>query len=86
MTKPVGWIASSMPNPGGMIDFYDYDYDAAGNRTSMTSAAGTESYTINLINQLTRVSYPDGSSATCSYDPAGNRLTETSAVSTVAHI
>lgn len=39
-----------------MIDFYDYGHDPAGNRTSMTSAAGTESYTINLLNQLTGVS------------------------------
>lgn len=69
--------------PSGVIDFYDYGYDPAGNRTSMTSAGGLESYTINLLNQLTGVSYPDGTNVSFTYDPAGNRLTETTSGTTV---
>ncbi len=46
--------------PNGVTS--DYGHDPAGNRTSMTYAAGVETYTINLINQLTGVSYPDGTS------------------------
>ena len=47
---------------------------------------GVETYTINLINRLTGVTYPDGSSTAYSYDPAGNRLTETTGTSTVPYV
>ena len=52
----------------------------------MTPMAFVESYTINLVSQLTGVSYPDGTSTTYSYDPAGNRLTETTAGTTISYV
>ena len=61
----------------GLVEFFDYTLDPNGNREAMVSSAGTESYTINLLNQLTGVSYPDGTSETFTYDPAGNRQTMT---------
>jgi YD repeat-containing protein len=52
-----------------------YTLDADGNRTSLRTAAGVESYTVNAVDQLTSVSYSDGVSAAYTYDAAGNRLT-----------
>lgn len=39
----------------------------------MSSVAGTETYTINAINQLTDVIYANGDTQSYTYDPAGNR-------------
>ena len=52
---------------------YTYGLDANGNRTSRTSASGTETYTVNELNQLTRVVLPGGSTTDYGYDAAGNR-------------
>src|SRR6185437_3260743 len=41
------------------------------------TAAGTESYTFDLLNRLTEVDYPNGDVVTYSYDANGNRLTQT---------
>jgi RHS repeat-associated protein len=41
----------------------------------MTSAAGAENYTLDTLNRLTAVSYPNGDKAAYTYDAAGNRLT-----------
>ena len=43
----------------------------------MVSDAGTESYTLDALNRITAVSYPQGDTASYTYDPAGNRLTKT---------
>lgn len=61
----------------GAIAHYDYTLDAAGNRTSMTTASGKESYTLDALNRLTAVSYPNGDSSSYTYDAAGNRLSST---------
>ncbi len=48
-----------------------------GNRTSVTSLAGTENYTLDALNRLTNVTYPNGDVAGYTYDANGNRLTKT---------
>jgi RHS repeat-associated protein len=63
--------------PSGAIAHYDYTLDPNGNRTSMTSASGTENYSLDALNRLTNVYYPNGDSASYTYDAAGNRLTST---------
>ena len=63
--------------PGGTLASFVSTYDAAGNRTSVTSGAGTESYTLDALNRLTSVSYPGGGgTVTYTYDANGNRLTK----------
>ena len=61
----------------GSLQSYAYTYDAANNRTSVTTAAGTERYTLDALNRLTNVAYPNGDTAAYTYDATGNRLTET---------
>ena len=63
--------------PSGAIARFDYTLDANGNRRSMSSAAGTESYSLDALNRITAVSYPNGDHATYTYDAAGNRLSST---------
>jgi RHS repeat-associated protein len=60
-----------------VVAAFTYTLDASGNRTSMTTAGATETYTINELNQLTRVDLPGGSSIAYTYDLAGNRRTKT---------
>jgi RHS repeat-associated protein len=63
--------------PSGPLKDFSYTLDAAGNRTSMTSSAGTESYTLDVLNRLTQVTYANGDKISYTYDAAGNRLTQT---------
>ena len=56
---------------------FDYTYDVNGNRTSMTTLAGTTTYEYDLIGQLIGVTYPDGRRMAYEYDAAGNRVTVT---------
>jgi RHS repeat-associated protein len=62
---------------GGPIAHNAYTYDAAGNRASTTSAAGTESFNFDALNRLTKAAYPNGDVAVYTYDPAGNRTSST---------
>ena len=64
---------------GALQTFFDYTYNTAGRRTSMTTPAGTTSYEYDFLGQLTRVEYPGGRVVTYTYDPAGNRVTVTDA-------
>jgi RHS repeat-associated protein len=59
------------------LESFSYAYDDAGNRISVLTAAGTESYTFDLLNRLTEVDYANGDIVTYSYDANGNRLTQT---------
>jgi RHS repeat-associated protein/uncharacterized repeat protein (TIGR01451 family) len=63
--------------PQGLIDQFKYDYDASGNRIATDSNRGKESYTLDELNRLTKVTYPGGSTDEYSYDAVGNRRTET---------
>ena len=63
--------------PGGALKHFSYTLDASGNRTSVTSGAGTESYTIDALNRITSATYPNGDKVTYSYDAAGNRTSQT---------
>ncbi len=56
---------------------FDYTYDANGNRTSMTTLAGTTTYAYDGTGQLTGVTYPNGRQVTYVYDALGNRITVT---------
>jgi len=68
--------ATGISHSGTPLSF-SYSYDAAGNRTAVVTPAGTESYTLDALNRLTGVTYPNGDTASYSYDPAGNRLSRT---------
>jgi RHS repeat-associated protein len=59
------------------LQSFAYTYDPAGNRKTVTTASGTETYTYDSLNRLTDVSYPGGPNVSYTYDAAGNRLTET---------
>ena len=65
-------LTNCAPN-GTAQSFFNYAYDAKGNRLAMITAAGVTSYGYDGINQLTSVSYPGGRSVTYAYDAAGNR-------------
>jgi RHS repeat-associated protein len=68
----------SHTGPGSTaLRHFTYTLDAAGNRTAVVSDAGTESYTLDLLNRITNVTYPQGDSASYTYDAVGNRLTKT---------
>ena len=69
----------------GPIVHFDYTLDASGNRTSMTTSAGTETYTFDVLNRVDAVSYPNGDKASYTYDAAGNRLTSTLNGSTTSY-
>ncbi|MEZ4617255.1 MAG: RHS repeat-associated core domain-containing protein [Caldilineaceae bacterium] len=62
---------------GGTIQSYSYTLDPNGNRIAVAMPGGTESYTLDSLNRLTGVSYPNGDSASYTYDANGNRLSET---------
>ncbi|NJC87730.1 MAG: hypothetical protein FIB02_04230 [Desulfuromonas sp.] len=54
-----------------------YSYDANGNRTSKTTAAGITTYDWDAENRLTQVKLPDGKTVTFAYDPFGRRIAKT---------
>jgi YD repeat-containing protein len=56
---------------GGTIMSFDYTLDAAGNRTTVVSNAGTESYTLDALNRITGVDYPTGDDVSYTYDNNG---------------
>ena len=60
-------------NGAAIIDEFAYTLDGNGNRTAVTSNAGTESYVLDGLNRLTAATYPGGLSEAFVYDAAGNR-------------
>jgi RHS repeat-associated protein len=62
---------------GTILDSYSYTYDANGNRTSVTSTAGTINYQYDELNRLTQETLLDGTTITYAYDAAGNRTSKT---------
>jgi YD repeat-containing protein len=68
--------AITQTNGGVTLQSYGYTLDAAGNRTAVTTGAGTETYTLDALNRLTGVSYANGDVVAYTYDAQGNRLTE----------
>jgi RHS repeat-associated protein len=66
---------------GVVVSSAAYTYDAAGNRLTMTDAAGTHVYTYDGAYQLTRAQHPPGTrlknaTENFRYDLAGNRLAD----------
>ncbi|RIK43046.1 MAG: hypothetical protein DCC58_10205, partial [Chloroflexi bacterium] len=61
----------------GSLQSFAYTYDDAGNRTSVTSGAGVESYVYDDLDRLLEVTYPNTDVIEYTYDANGNRLTET---------
>lgn len=55
---------------------YDYVYDANGNLTRKTERAtgGVTAYTYDAENQLTNISFPNGTAASYRYDGIGRRI------------
>ncbi|MHB8575189.1 MAG: RHS repeat-associated core domain-containing protein [Dehalococcoidia bacterium] len=62
-----------------------YTLDLAGNRTQKTTLAGNETYTLDALNRLTTVVYPDSTSTGYTYDAVGNRSTMTTAAGTTTY-
>ena len=59
--------------PGGPLQSFSYTLDDSGNRTAVTSGGGTESYTLDALNRITNVVYPNGDTVSYTYDANGNR-------------
>jgi RHS repeat-associated protein/uncharacterized repeat protein (TIGR01451 family) len=70
-------VSEHHDNGSTALAHFDYTLDAAGNRTAVSSAAGTESYGYDAAGRLTAVTYGDGGTGAYGYDAAGNRLTAT---------
>ena len=58
-------------------DSYAYTYDANGNRTSVTSTAGTINYQYDELNRQTQETLLDGTTIDYVYDAVGNRTSKT---------
>ncbi|AGB41138.1 RHS repeat-associated core domain protein [Halobacteroides halobius DSM 5150] len=58
---------------GGLLDKYEYTYDANGNRTSVTTTDGTISYQYDKLNRLVQETLLDGTTISYEYDATGNR-------------
>jgi RHS repeat-associated protein len=67
-----------------MLDRFVYALDPNGNRTAVTHNGGTETYTLDELDRITRAAYPNGDAVDYAYDPNGNRLTQKLNGSTVA--
>ena len=59
-----------------LVNQADYTYNAANQRTALTTAGGTANFTYDSAAQLTSAKYPSGSgiaNEAYTYDPVGNR-------------
>ena len=64
---------------GTTLSEFAYAYDAAGRRTSLTTPAGTHTYTYDAIHELKTAAHPDSPAENYTYDSVYNRLTSTGA-------
>lgn len=62
--------------PAGVVTDFQYTYDPAGNRLSMTTPAGEHRYSYDGLYQLIAATHPEPENPPefFEYDPAGNRL------------
>src|SRR5207302_11108421 len=70
-------VTVNSDGPSGALLHLTYALDANGNRTSVTSGAGTETYALDALNRVTQAHYPNGDSVGYGYDAAGNRTSVT---------
>ena len=66
-------LINTDPN-GSVISQFGYEYDYNGNPIKIKTLEGTTFYSYDDLNQLTNVTYPDGSMSSFSYDSVGNRV------------
>lgn len=69
-------LVNYMPD-GTVQSQFEYTYNAAGMRMSMTTLEGVHTYTYDDSYQLTRVEYPDGRTVNYTFDEVGNRISVT---------
>ena len=58
---------------GSILSLFEYEYDASGRRTSMTTIEGKYLYNYDALGQLVGVVHPDGRVVNYDYDETGNR-------------
>jgi YD repeat-containing protein len=64
---------TSVSEPNGTAT--SYGYDAVGNRTALTTSAGTTSYAYHHADQLTSITPPGQGATSYTYDGNGNQST-----------
>jgi RHS repeat-associated protein len=89
ITDPLNHITTMSYYPTGLIQSItdaqnnttSYTYDARGNRTSVidpiNGSAHPTTFTYDIMNHLTGIMYPDGTSGSFSYDYRGRRISAT---------
>jgi RHS repeat-associated protein len=72
---------------GTSLSFFQYDYDALGNPTSVTSQDGTTTYAYDVRDRLTEACFTSGCSSFVryAYDPVGNRTSEVRPTGTTSY-
>lgn len=83
LRKPDGAVILYEYDPLGRLALTDYPdatpnvsftYDAAGNRLSMADGTGVTTYSYDVLDRLTRITYPGGEQVGYDYDGVGNRV------------
>jgi RHS repeat-associated protein len=75
----LGQLTNENYQVGGVTKSVTYGFDAQGNRTSVTSSAGTTSYSYNAAGQLLQRTDPTGATTGYAYDQRGNLTKSVSA-------
>ncbi len=71
-------IKETVTGPDGQTRTASYTYDAGGNILTQTDTAGNvTSYEYDGMSNITKITYPDGSSESFVYDRAGNMISQT---------
>ncbi len=89
ITDPKGNVTKLTYTPAGLIasitdaqnNVTTYQYDARGNRTAVidpvNGASHPISFAYDIMNRLTGITYPDGSTVSFGYDIRGRRISST---------